>query len=106
MSEAKKESLPKLVKRAEGLRQWLRLHAGKNTAYRIKGSDVILPWKYWPEGPVRDVYRALTVAKGMVEAAMQCNVPPAAEDVAILISACRRVEEIKKISESVEGETK
>lgn len=108
MTAEKKESLPALVERAEGLRRWLRRNAGKNEAYKVERSDVILPSQYWPEGPVRDVYRLLSISKSKVETAMQRNVPPAPEDEAILIEACRRVEELRKISENVtkEGETK
>ena len=108
MTAEKKESLPELVKRAEGLRRWLRRNAGKNEAYKVERSDVILPSQYWPEGPVRDAYSALAVAKGRVETSMQRNVPPAPEDEAILIEACRRVEELRKNSENEteEGESK
>ena len=36
MTAEKKESLPALVERAEGLRQWLRRNAGKNEAYKVE----------------------------------------------------------------------
>ncbi|MBR2692871.1 MAG: hypothetical protein IKE69_01530 [Thermoguttaceae bacterium] len=108
MTAEKKESLPALVERAEGLRQWLRRNAGKNEAYKVERSDVILPSQYWPEGPVRDMYRLLAVAKSRVETAMQRNVRVTAEDEASLNEVCRRVDEWRKISESeaVRGESK
>lgn len=106
MTAEKKESLPELVERAEGLRRWLRRNAGKNEAYKVERTDVILPSQYWPEGPVRDAYRALSVAKSKVETAMQRNVPPAHEDEASLIEACRRVEELRKNSENETEEGK